>query len=309
MAIPLLGETCALLSAACWAFALVFFKLSGASVPPLSLSLFKNVVGIILLGATMAVQFRVGAEVGDGSTSITDLATADLYILMLSGVVGIGLADTLLFYSLNLIGVGLLTIMECVYTPSIILFAWFFLHETVALHHYVGGALVLSAVLVSSSHAPAGDRTRGQLVGGMLLGVAAIVLMALGIVVAKPILEEAPLIAASLVRLVSGTVVLAIIMAMRRNRAVLFRVFRPSRVWRTVIPASVLSTYLAMVLWIAGYKYTQAPIAAILNQTSTIFALIFATLILKEPFTRRKLAAAALGLGGVAVVTTWTFWT
>ena len=76
-----------------------------------------------------------------------------------------------------------------------------------------------------------------------------------------------------------------------------------SRAWRFSIPASVLGPYVAMICCIAGFKYAQATIAAILNQASTSIALIRATLILKEPFTKRKAVAAVLALGGVLVVT------
>ena len=50
-------------------------------------------------------------------------------------------------------------------------------------------------------------------------------------------------------------------------------------------------------------KYAQAGAAAVLNQTSTIFVLLLATLFLREPFTPRKLVAAVLALGGIALVT------
>ncbi len=300
MVIPFLGEICALLAALNWAVALVLFKLSGESIPPLSLSLFKNVVGMILLFATLPF-------VSGGGTGLGELAREDIFILILSGVVGIAIADTLLFYSLNLIGVGLVTIVDCMYTPSVILSAWLLLSEQISLHDYIGCALVLSAVFISSTLKTPAQRTRGQVLLGVFLAAAAVVLMALGIVVAKPILEETPVVPAALVRLVGGTLVLGVLMAAKPNRGALFRVFIPTAAWKTSIPASVFGTYLAMLFWIAGYKYTEAAVAAILNQTSTIIALVFATLILKEPFTRRKLAAAILAFGGVAVITAWSY--
>jgi len=60
---------------------------------------------------------------------------------------------------------------------------------------------------------------------------------------------------------------------------------------------------LAMVFWVAGFKYAPASVAAILNQSSTIIALILATLVLKEPFSIRKFVAAILGISGVLIVT------
>ena len=55
--------------------------------------------------------------------------------------------------------------------------------------------------------------------------------------------------------------------------------------------------------WLAGMKYTQAGIAAILNQTSSIHILIFASLFLHEPFTRQKFFSACLAIAGVVLVT------
>ena len=293
---PYLGETCALLAALNWAFALVLFKKSGESVPPLSLSLFKNVVGIVLLGITLPL---VGADLA----SLQEIGAWDMAILVFSGVLGIAIADTFLFYSLNIVGVGLLTIVECSYTPSVVVFAWLFLAEKITLFDAIGGLLVLSAVFFVSGHRPPEGRTRRELLGGLSLGALAIVMMAFGIVVAKPVIETAPLVLVSFIRLFAGTVALALFMIVSRKRALWFRVFRPSAAWKTSVPASIFGTYFAMVLWVAGFKYTQASVAAILNQTSTIMALGFASLILKEPFTRQKLIAAILALGGIVLVT------
>ncbi len=296
------GEAYALAAAMTWSLALVLFKRSGESVPPLSLTLFKNTIGLILLTITVLV-------VENPWSSARAMHTHDLYILILSGIVGIAIADALLFFALNRIGVGLLTITECVYSPCVIFFAWWMLSERIFTHHYIGGALVLSGILVSSSHATPPVRVcdqsanpRLRLIGGMFLGAVAIAMMAAGIVVAKPILETTPLLTATLIRLVPGTIVLAIPMAVGKKRRELFAVFKPSHVWWYSVPASILGTYFAMIFWVAGFKYAEASVAAILNQTSTAMALVFAALILKEPLTRQKLAAAALALVGVVVI-------
>lgn len=314
MAVPYLGEICALAAALTWATALVLFKRSGESIPPLSLCLFKNVVAIVLLGGTLSVEMfygpllggldRAGALSADAPTAtwVTQLHEYDVYILILSGVLGIAIADTLLFYSLNLIGVGLVTVVECTYTPFVMATAWLFLFEHIATADILGGAMVLSGVFISSTHKPPAGRTRRRLLWGMSLGVLAILLMAIGIVFAKPVLAHTTLLAATMWRLVGGTGVLAMLLASSPNRRRHFAVFRPSAAWRTCVPASILGTYFAMIFWLAGFKYTTASVAAVLNQTSTILALIMATLILKEPFTRRKALAALLAFAGVVVV-------
>jgi drug/metabolite transporter (DMT)-like permease len=57
-----------------------------------------------------------------------------------------------------------------------------------------------------------------------------------------------------------------------------------------------------MILWLAGYKYTLASIAAVLNETASVFILLLAALWLKEPLTRRSVLGVTLTLGGVALM-------
>jgi len=298
MGTSLLGESCALLCALGWALALVLFKRSGEHVPPLALNLFKNVIGLILLAATLLIMT-------DGAQSLDRFSRDDFAILLLSGLLGIALADTILFHSLNLIGVGILSIVDCLYSPFIIFFAYLVLGEELAVSDYVGIGLILVGVFISSRHTPPADRTRGQLVIGILLGVLSLALMAFGIVIAKPVLDvnDFPLIWATTLRLLAGTFALALFAAASSQRREYWSVFRPSPIWKVSIPASILGAYLAMILWMAAFKYAKASIAGILSQTSIIFAIILATLILKESFTRRKLVAVTVAAAGVVIVT------
>jgi len=298
MVAQIVGEVCALMSALIWAFALVLFKLSGRHLPPLSLNLFKNCVALALLVATLLV-------LRDGWSNISHFAWKDIAILLLSGMLGIALADTLLFYSLNLLGVGLLAIVECLYSPFVILFSSILLDEELTARHYVGGGLVVAAVFMCSRHDVPSKRSRFELMLGLLLGAAAMGFMALGIVMAKPVLDERnfPLIWAATIRLFAGTLILILLTLVSAQRKQHWSVFRPSPIWKLSIPAGVLGTYMSMVLWVAGFKYAKAAVAGILNQTTCIFAIILATIILREPFTRRKLLAIALAMGGVLTVT------
>jgi drug/metabolite transporter (DMT)-like permease len=304
----LLGQSASLLAALAWACALVLFKRSGERVSPIALNLFKNAIGIGLLAITLAALFAIdmgrglpGGEYQPGL--VFRLSPYEYAILAVSGIIGIALADTVFFYALNLIGVGLVSIVDCCYSPGVLLFAWLMLGETLSVYHYVGGALILTGILIASGHKPPPGRTRGQILLGMLLAMLAITSMGFGIVLAKPVLQQVPVIWATTVRLVAGTAALIAVVAFLPGGAEHWKVFKPARVWRMAIPAAFLGTYLSLIAWIAGFKYTYASVAAVLNQTSVIFALILATVFLKEPFGTWKFVAGELALTGVAVVT------
>jgi drug/metabolite transporter (DMT)-like permease len=303
MGSQVLGEIFALLAALTWAFALVLFKYSGERVTPLALNLFKGVVGIAMLAATLLVAPWCGSFLADENVAFLLTRPAEhIWILILSGIIGIALADTLFFYALNIVGVGIVSIVDCLYTPFVFLCSWLLLGEQLTPLHFVGAALVLAGVLVSSGHAPPPNTSRGRLLLGILVGAVAMASMAYGIVIAKPVLENFPLILASTVRLVAGTAALFLVTPFLPNSRTIWRVFRPSVVWKTAIPGAFFGTYLAYVFWVAGFKYADASKAAILNQTTVIFAIILATVIVKERLTKRKIVSVILATAGVAVI-------
>ena len=147
------GQLCALSAAVVWALALVFFRKSGERVDPIALNLFKNVVGIVLLLLTIAVAhaFDVTALLGESNgfeSWRAAIPMTDYYLLIISGVLGIAVADTLLFRSLNLVGVSMFVIVECTYSPITLLVAWWALSETLQWPHMIGGILILAAILI-----------------------------------------------------------------------------------------------------------------------------------------------------------------
>lgn len=294
MTLHLPGEAHALLAAFTWALALTLFKRSGETIPPLALNLFKNVIALALMAATLLF---VDADVPAVASSWSDVA-----VLLISGILGIALADTAFFHSLNRVGLGLVTIVECLYSPLVILCAFLMLRERVTVLHGVGGAFIISAIIISTRHDLPPGRTRRDIVIGFLAGAASMALMAFGIVLAKPVLEHYSLIHAAMWRLTAGTAVILLLALFSRERAACWSVFRPSNTWRFSIPAAILGTYFAMLFWVAGFKYANAATAGILNQSSMIFAIVLATVVLREPFTRRKLVAVVLALIGVLIV-------
>jgi len=288
------GESFALLTALIWAAAVILLKRSGETVPPFSLNLFRVVVSTALLLPTAILA---------GQASWSDASPRDVLILVASGIIAIATSDTLFHMSLNAVGAGISAIIDSLYAPLTVLLATFLLGERLAPGQLVGMALVITGVLVAAQHEPPQGVAPRQLVLGVVWGVLAMVALALGIVIAKPVLDRAPLLWATAVRQVGCLAVMLPIALLSPRRRDILRVFRPSRGWRFSLPGTVLGSYLALIFWIAGMKYTKVGIAAILNQSSTIYVLVLAAIFLKEPFTRRKLAASVIAIAGIVLVT------
>ena len=289
-----MGEIFALATAVMWAGAVILFARSGQHVPPFALNLFRVTVGAVLLLPTLVLS---------GSSLWRAAPAWDYVVLVASGVIAIAISDTLFHMCLNRVGAGITAIVDCLYSPFVVVLAFLLIGERIRPWQIGGMLLVLASILVASRLDPLSGRTMRTLFVGILLGVLAMLTLALGIVMAKPVLSRSPVLWATTVRQLGALVALGVALPFVPGGRAALAVFRPAQSWRFSLSGAFLGSYVALVLWIAGMKYTQAGVAAILNQTSTIFILVLASVFLEEPFTRRKAVSVLLAIAGILVVT------
>jgi len=289
-----MGEFYAITCALVWAFAVILFKRSGETVTPFALNLFRVGISLVVFVPLVALS---------GQPWLPALPAGDYLRLAASGILGIAISDTFFHRALNRLGAGLTAIVDATYSPFIVLFAFGLLGEQLSALQLLGMLLVITAVVLASYHHPRTHLPRRALLAGIAYGLLAMGTVALAIVVAKPALTASPVIWATTVRQVATLAVMLPAALIHPQRRRLLGVFRPSPSWRFSLPGTLLGSCLALLLWIAGMKYTEVGAAAILNQTSTIFVLILATLFLRERFTKVKLVAALLAVGGIVLVT------
>ena len=198
------GCTFALLAALSWALAVLLFKIGGERIPPLALNLFKNLLAAVLIVITLAVIGDLTGLMEEGLGTIRDFSTREILLLSLSGLLGITLADTCFFYSLNIVGVGITGIVDCLYTPSLVILSWLFLGEVLTGPQYLGALLIVAAVAVTARHEPPEGVSRGRLLTGILLNVFSKVIMAVAIVIVKDLFETKPIWWTTLLRTAAG---------------------------------------------------------------------------------------------------------
>ncbi|MCP4545045.1 MAG: DMT family transporter [bacterium] len=289
-----MGELFALLAAMTWGIAVIMFRKSGETMSPFELNLFRVVISVAVFLAIMICS----------DMPLWGVAPLrDYGILAISGIIGIAISDLLFHRCLNLVGAGVTAIINCCYSPFIAIFAYLLLKERLNPQQIVGMGLVLFGILVASRVQLPVGASRGTLLKGIALGLGAMASVALAIVIAKPVLERTPVLWATTVRQLSALAVLLPVAALSPRRREILSIFRPNRTWRFSLTGTIFGSCLALLFWVGGMKYSQAGAAAILNQTSTIYVLLFAALFLKEKFTRRKAVATALAVSGILLVT------
>jgi drug/metabolite transporter (DMT)-like permease len=286
-----IGELFSVSSAACWAVGVILYKQLGRDLPPVALNLLKNGVVVALMIPTVLLAHGPG---------MPSMPAWSLALTILSGILGISVADTLYFRALNTLGAGRIGVLGNLFSPCVILLSFLFLGERLSLIQFAGFVLVMFGVLLVNRPVLNDPLPAGQLRRGLLYGVTAVALNAAGVVMVKPVLEQEPFFWVCLLRLLAALVPMLWLWKLlpAHHRMPSWR----GVPWRRLIVAAVFGQYVAMLFWLAGYKYTSASVASILNETASIFILLFAWMLLKEPLGRRKLIGVACTFGGVGVM-------
>jgi drug/metabolite transporter (DMT)-like permease len=290
---PYRGEILSVGAALTWAIAVLFFRVSGRTVHPIGLNLFKNFLAVVILIFTMLLL---------GEPFFLKREWQDYALLGLSGFIGTTLSDTFFFQCLNILGASLTAVIDCFYSPFVILFSFLFIGERLKGRQLLGVALILIALVLISRSKEKGLPPRKKLLLGIGLGILAMITLAASIVMIKPLLARSPILWTTFWRMAAGGIALLLFLPFHPQRRQISRPLASPANWRSMVPGTFLGTYIALVAWMAGMKYTLASVAAPLNQLNSIFIFVLAAIFLKEKVTKAKMAALVLATLGAFLV-------
>ncbi len=287
------GETSALASALLWALAVILMRRSGETLPAFELNLFKNCFGLVLLIPTILVV--------DGLV-LPFYTLPELSIVLLSGLLGIAIADTWYLTALNMMGASRTGIVSSLFSPFVISLSAVFLGERLVIWQWLGFVLVMAGVLLVTWRAHRSSVDAAHLKKGLLYAVGAVFMMAVGIVMVKEILESRSFLWTVGLRFVGGVGGMLAFLLVGKRWQNAKQNFSQPQPWGTILLASFLGAYLALILWLTGYKLIDASVASVLNETNVVFIVFLAWLMLGEHINRRKLVGMGLTLGGVIIM-------
>jgi len=287
-----MGDIYAILTALCWSSAVILFDISSKKFEALQLNAIKNLIGVCGFFVTIIVF----------SIPIPKFSSDELTVLIISGFLGVTIADVLFLESLKRMGSSISGLVSTIYTPSIFILAFILFNETIAVQSYLGGFIVISGIAITVYKVPK-NITRKNLYIGICLGILAQIFTAYSVLTVKPILVEHPILYVALYRFSVGLVGSIIICIIKYDFNDLIQNYKNGLRNFHLVLGSVLGTYLSVILWLAGFKYTLAGRAAIYNQLSTVLIVIFARLFLSESLNSRKIIGVLLAIFGAMLVT------
>ena len=286
-----LGDTYAILTAFCWSSAVILFDVSSRKLSSLQMNVIKNFIGVIGFIGTIIIL----------NIPIPKLVTSDLIILIVSGFLGVAIADLFFLSSLTRLGSGLAAIVSTIYSPAIFLFSFLMFNETISIQAYFGAILVIGGIFISTFKVPT-KKDKNTIIMGVLFGLLAQVLTAYSVLLVKPIMENNSIIIIALIRFSIGLIITAGFLIFKTNISELISTLKNGLTNVTIVSGSILGTFLSVIFWLAGFKYTLAGRAAIYNQLSTVLIMILALIFLKESMSYKKWIGILLSVSGALLV-------
>ncbi|WP_289021632.1 DMT family transporter [Desulfobacter postgatei] len=289
----LIGIIAALISAASWAAGSFLFKRIGESVSPFGMTLVKGTISIVFLGLALAV------------TGYGAISTNAVFLLCLSGVIGIAVADTLFFAALQDLGPVALVVFFMMGQILTAVLAIFFLGEMPPLKAWAGIFFTLAGIGTVLWHKISLDKdSKRSGIRGTILGALSMICMSTSTIIAKPALDSVSTIFATLLRMTSGTLCILLFgIFTQQVKDWLAPVRNIKMVTRFVFSVAVV-TFGGFWLSLVAIKYVDIAIASTLSATEPLFLIPMAIVLFKEKISAWEVVGIVSATSGVFLIIT-----
>ncbi|HUV29867.1 MAG TPA: DMT family transporter [Acidobacteriota bacterium] len=305
---PYLGELAALGTAFCWSFTAVFFSEAGRRIGSFRVNSIRLLFAVTIYCIVLLVT--------TGRIFPEDLNSSQVFWLALSGFIGLVLGDGCGFKALVMIGPRLTTLLWSTAPIMATVIAWFLLGEQLGLLHLVGIGITiagLSWVVLERRYGGSNQFNlhrehpdSGTLLKGVLLGLAAALGQAAGLVLSKHamlnaggILDPMP---ASFIRMLSSLIVIWLFAGLSGRLRANVSAFKNGRAVLFAAGGATMGPFLGVWLSLVAVTMIPAGIAATLNAATPILIIPVVIAYYREKVTFRALIGALLAVGGMVLL-------
>ena len=267
----------AILAAFCWSVSSL-----------ISADIARNIGGLafnrirLFFVSLMLIAFTIYQDTWD--TIHTDF----FFTIIISGIIGIFVGDTLLFIALQKIGPRRNNILFSLAAPFTVMLNIFFLNEVMTFVNLLGCLIVFFGVVIAIAYGNSNDQihrweiVQGSLKVGIILSVGAALCQSIGLILMKPVLNAgADPIASAAIRTTISLFLISFTFLLNSEN------FNPKKkITLKIIFQSILSGFIGMALGMSllliALKNADAGIVATLSSTSPILILFLIWLLTKK---------------------------
>jgi drug/metabolite transporter (DMT)-like permease len=284
----LIGGLAALGSGFSWALGSILFRDLARHNSALGLNLCKALLGLVYLG------------IGLCFVGWAPMDTQAQGMLILSGVVGISLGDTLFFMALVRLEPRRCVLLATVGQAMTIGMAMVLLDERPAPMAWLGIIAIIGGVTWVMLEQTDDEAKTSNL--GMVLGLGAAACMAVSIISAKVGVGSTGAIQATMVRMAGGVAGLGVAGILSGRLGPWLRPLKQPAFFMSLARADVVIIGGGFTLSMVALSLTDASMVSVLTATEPIFILPLSVWLLREKLSRRSIVGAVLATGGVALI-------
>lgn len=299
-----IGEWAALAAALLWTVASMLWGRIHLSA--WSLNLCKNAIGAVLVALHLLVLMLWFG--GSGFTA----PWQSWGWLALSGLFGLVLGDTLYFRCLQILGPRRALMMATTGPIFSAMLGWVLLRESLIPIALAGIALAVTGVAIVVADRKATLEAPGLRPGrirmGIATGILATICQSVGGVFSKLGMRDSEgveictALEATFIRLLLSAVAMFVIVVAKRQLTEIIRQVIAERLWRLIIPATVIGTWLGVWVSLIAFNHSKVALAQTLMSTCPLFAIPIMWIAHRQQVTIRSLIGTLVALIGIGLV-------
>ncbi len=273
---PYLGESAALSCSLFWALCSIAFASAGRRIGATAVNQIRIYMALVALGVLHLALV--------GSIWPAGVSDRQLWLLLVSGFIGLAIGDLCLFLCMTAIGPRLGTLLMATSPAMTAAIAWQWLDEAIGVAGLAGMALILIGVaaVLSDRRSEEGWRAPAQMspIVAVLLGLGGALGQAVGLILAKDGMaafatEETAIepLSATLVRMAAGALGMVVIAIVSGHARRTMRAFQDRRAIGTTAVGAVFGPILGVWMSAVAVAYADAGVAATLMSLAPVLML------------------------------------
>jgi len=294
-----LGELAALGTALCWSATATFFTLAGQKVGSVVVNRIRLLLAVMFLMATHWLLL--------GTLLPLTIERERWLWLVLSGVIGLVVADSFLFQSYVWIGPRLGSLLMSLSPVVSALLAWLVLAENLAASQIAGIALAIGGIMwvILDRNGPVRtSEDRRRYLWGILFGLGAATGQAIGLITAKKGLGgDFPALSGNVIRmLAAATTLWGITFFQGQAGATVQRLTNQRQAVLNIVGGAFFGPFLGVWLSLIAIQLTQVGVASTLMALPPIFLLPISHFVFKEELGWAAILGTLVAMVGVAIL-------
>jgi drug/metabolite transporter (DMT)-like permease len=298
----MVGEAAAVTTSCLWTISSIFFTSAGRKIGPLSLNAYRSVMAVGFLLATHLLFME----------SFLPVATnAQWFWMGLSGVVGLGIADSGLFAAYVLIGPRRTLLLQALSPIFAAVCAYLMLGEILPSLAMIGIAITLGGVMLvileGEKHSGELPLSRKLKTYGVSFGLISAAGQGVGLVLAKVGIYSNPAVAlnplsATLMRMILGAFSVWIVMLLSSRMVELRKALSNRNGMGLTIVAAITGPFLGVTLSMVAVTYAQAGVAQTLMSLSPVIIIPLVWVLYRQRTSWQGIIGALIAVIGVSIL-------